>query len=695
MADINEILGRQINSVKELKSVIKELQDSLVGVDTESEQFKTTSEQLAAAQAELTKVTKAGAQENVAAKDSIVGMKKEYKALYDQYKLLSDEQRNSDFGKNMAASLETLSSKINETQKGVGSFKDNIGNYADSITEAFGKMGVSIGGLKGPLDTAKNGSTGLKGAFDILAKHPIMVVITALVAIFMKAADAIKKNEELTQRLHQAMSVFQPILNAISNAFDWLADKIVKVVEGFAKLFQKIASLNPKMREQIELTRELAEAQDELANSQRAVNEENAKLESEVEELRELASEETNAAKKKQLLNKAKEKQAQIDQNNINIAKERLRILEQEDDLTANSTEDNDKLSEAKIALSRAEADAARNARRFNKEINAVGASAKSTTAAVKELTETIDTDKLAAEEIYERTVEASKDEVQKLTEKYNKELELLRKYNLDSTLLTQQYYSKLKEIRDAAAADEKKRMADDLQELLDAMNEEMNALLIESNEAQVLFEKQKKIYITGLIDTITSSLNTMFSSYEAIIQAELESGRITEEQAKKKEKSLKTLQAIELAVAIAGIAADTAAGIMSIKTEQLAYEWAQMAHYAKYGAAGEAFAAGFIARSRIKSGIDIASLATAGATQIAAAIGGYIAKNKASSNGSVGGSTSAVPRVVEAAPYTYSRNVQTVEDVDYLNQQPIVCSIVDIENAAAARKVRVEETNF
>ena len=169
MADINEILGRQINSVKELKTAIKELQDSLVGVDAESEEFKTTTQQLSAAQDELNKVTRAGKADTDAAKDSIVGMRQEYKALYDQYKLLSDEQRNSDFGKNMASSLETLSTKINEAQKNVGSFKDNIGRYSEGVTDAFNKMGVSAGALKGPLQAAKVGTVGLNGAFKALA----------------------------------------------------------------------------------------------------------------------------------------------------------------------------------------------------------------------------------------------------------------------------------------------------------------------------------------------------------------------------------------------------------------------------------------------------------------------------------------------------------------------------------------------
>ena len=267
MADINQILGQQINSVKELKKAISDLQNSLIGVDTASEEYKSTSLKLTAAQEELNKVTSAGKQDMDAASDSIRGMEKEYKNLYDTYKKLSEEQRNSDFGKNMAQSLNELSSKINETKKDVGNFKDNIGHYAEGVTDAFSQMGISIGGLQTPLNLAKNGTNSLGTAFKALVKNPIVLAITTLVAILVKAAESIKKNEELTNRLHQAMATFQPIVNAISNAFDWLAEKIVRVVEGFANLATKILNLIPGMREQIQLTRELASAEDQLENT--------------------------------------------------------------------------------------------------------------------------------------------------------------------------------------------------------------------------------------------------------------------------------------------------------------------------------------------------------------------------------------------------------------------------------------------
>lgn len=433
MADINEILGRQINSVKELKTAIKELQDSLVGVDAESEEFKTTTQQLSAAQDELNKVTRAGKADTDAAKDSIVGMRQEYKALYDQYKLLSDEQRNSDFGKNMASSLESLSTKINEAQKNVGSFKDNIGRYSEGVTDAFNNMGVSAGALKGPLQAAKVGTQGLNGAFKALAANPIMLVITAIVAILVKAAAAIKQNEELTNRLREAMSVFKPILDAVANAFDFLAGIIVKVVEGLSKVAEKIMSVIPGMREAIKSHKDLAKATNDLTKAQRENSVVASQKQAEIERLREEASATEDVAEKRRLLEEAKAMQAEVDQREIELAQEELRILQEYGEKTANAAEENEKLAAAQKKVNDLIAQGERNQRMYNKQLDATTKKTTSATSAGKNYRE-------EAKKLHEQLIENNKTEITKLTEKYEKERKLLVKYGYDTNLLDKKF---------------------------------------------------------------------------------------------------------------------------------------------------------------------------------------------------------------------------------------------------------------
>ena len=457
MADINEILGRQINSVKELKSAIKELQDSLIGVDADSEQFKTTTEQLAAAQAELNKVTKAGTQDNVAAKDSLVGMRQEYKALYDQYKLLTEEQRKSDFGKAMADSLETLSNKINDTQKGIGDFRGNVGRYAQSITDAFNGMGISLGALQTPLKLATGGANTFGKALKALSANPIILILTGLVAILAKAAEAIKKNEELTNRLQQAFSVFRPVLDAVANAFDFLAGLLVKTVEGLAKVAEKVLSIIPGMKQAIQSHKDLEKATQNLTKATREANIENSKKQAEIERLREEASATEDVVEKKKLLEEAKAMQAEVDAKNVELAQEELRIQQEYGEKTANSAEENEKLAAAQKKVNDAIAQGERNQRMYNKQLDATTNKTKAATSSATDY-------RKKATELYNQLVEDSKTEIQQLTEKYEKEKKLLEKYHLDTTLLTKKYNKEITEIRSTALLNGLKQQREDLE---------------------------------------------------------------------------------------------------------------------------------------------------------------------------------------------------------------------------------------
>ena len=503
---IEQILGKDINSLKELREEIKRLQDSIAAIDPATQEFKDTTVKLTAAQEQLTAVTRAGKDGNDAAKDSIVGMEREYKNLYNTYKMLTEEQRNSDFGKEMAASLNTLSTKLNETKKGVGNFKDNIGRYSESVIDAFSKMGGSVGGLVGPFATATKGVMGFNAA---LKANPVGAVITLIMTLInaVKALrDSIKGNEESQMRWNQAMASFQPIIDAAKNAMDRFAQAIVSVVEFIAKAVDKIRvakaaftdflgitkGAKDAVKEQQKTYKELAKSVNDLTKTKREYQKLNAADEAEVQRLREEASETTNLVEKKELLQQAKDKQAEIDQRNIDIAKEELRILEEQSKLTANSAEDNEKLAAAVAKVAQAEATAANNARAFNKQL---GNGTTTTNNFAGSLKNTRD----EAKKLYEQLVEDNKSEIQRLTEKYEKEKKLLEKYHLDTTLLTQKYHKDLEKIEQEA--NEKARQK---------FTELRNWLTISTEEIQ----KAKGLSETEILKNTISSQSSQIDSY-------------------------------------------------------------------------------------------------------------------------------------------------------------------------------------
>lgn len=444
---LEQILGKTINSTKELREEIKRLQDELVKTEAGTAQWDATSQKLVAAQERLTSVTKANKVETQAAADSIAGMEKQYKSLYNQYKLLTEEERNSPFGKQMAASLEELSNKLNTSKKEVGNFKDNIGRYTESAVQAFGQMGISIGGLQGPLKLA-NGS--LKAFNQTLAANPIMWLIAALkvlTGIFNKVKDAIAGNEESQMALNEAMSAFQPIIDGVKNGMDKLGQAVVNVIGGVANAFRKIREIggaftdflgitdgaNDRIKEQNKLYQDLARSKNEYTKAQREATKLNASQNAEVRTLLDQAAATTNQKEKLDLLNQAKEIQQQITDRNIALAEENLRILQTEASLTANDAEMNDKLAQAEAAVAQAKAEGAAKTKEMSAQIASL---TKQTDAYAEKLKK----EKEQLDDLLKTIEENGKTELQKLEEKYKKEKALLEKYEKDTTELTKQY---------------------------------------------------------------------------------------------------------------------------------------------------------------------------------------------------------------------------------------------------------------
>ena len=495
---LEQILGKTINSTKELREEIKRLQDELVKTEAGTAQWDATSQKLVAAQERLTSVTKANKVETQAAKDSIAGMEKEYKNLYNQYKLLTEEERNKPFGRQMAASLEELSNKLNTSKKEVGNFKDNIGRYTDSAIEAFGKMGISIGGLQGPLRLA-NGSF---NAFNkTLLANPLVWIIAALktiIGVFNKVKDAIAGNEESQMALNEAMSAFQPIIDGVQNAMDKLGQTVVKVIGWLADAFRKVREIgaavtdflgitdgaNAKVKEQNKLYQDLAKSKNELTKAQREATKLNASQNAEVQTLLNQAAGTADQKEKLELLNQAKEIQNQITERNIALAEENLRIIQTEASLTANDAAMNDKLAQAEAAVAQAKAEGAAKTKEISSQI-------ASLTKGTDTYTEKLKKEKEQLDDLLKTIDENSKTELQKLEEKYNKEKALLEKYGKDTTELTYQYETErakiiLNERRQATEASKNL--------LIEAADSEEEVLSIQTEFAQREVETAEKL---------------------------------------------------------------------------------------------------------------------------------------------------------------------------------------------------------
>ena len=81
----------------------------------------------------------------------------------------------------------------------------------------------------------------------LISTNPMIAIIGALVTTFGLLAKAIKGSEEQTNKISQAFSVFQPILNGIKNTITAIADGVVwlaqKISEVSVSIMKKIKTV--------------------------------------------------------------------------------------------------------------------------------------------------------------------------------------------------------------------------------------------------------------------------------------------------------------------------------------------------------------------------------------------------------------------------------------------------------------------
>lgn len=124
-----------------------------------------------------------------------------------------------------------MSDKTADAQVATLSLKDNFSSIVSQLTGSLGPMSTALGGVT-------TGITGFQTAWTNLTKvfmaNPWVAALTialgALMTIIKKVTGAIKGNEETSNKWEKAMATFQPIIDGITNAFDWLAEVFVDAI---------------------------------------------------------------------------------------------------------------------------------------------------------------------------------------------------------------------------------------------------------------------------------------------------------------------------------------------------------------------------------------------------------------------------------------------------------------------------------
>ena len=354
--EVQKKLSSAIVELGKLKSEQKSLTESIkAGNDANGEQAK----QLASVQAEMKK-------QQAVIKSSTAALQVSNKTI-DTHNMTLDEQRQllgqlqkayggltpeqkktTDTGKLWSEKINALNESAKAQEAEICDHRRNVGNYTDSIVEAFDKMG---GGLKGFLGN-------LKAFFA----NPWAALVGAIVIAFRALVDAFKGSEDRMRELQSAFAPFEGVINTGKQALDAFAKVISGVVvealgkmaegrnwlleqiDAFGEFLGKDWDFSKRVKANAEAAKQIAAQDQALIDKKRAFQVEEAQLNNQISELRAKAAEKDKYTTGESIavMERARDVELQLANKRKSIAEDELalaqkRAAQSENDAAANN----------------------------------------------------------------------------------------------------------------------------------------------------------------------------------------------------------------------------------------------------------------------------------------------------------------------------------------------------------------------
>jgi len=231
-----------------------------------------------------------------------------------EYRNMSKAVRESAEGKDLARSINEITTELSKAEQGIQLFYRNVGNYKESITSALAGNNQFAASI---LQTAASAGTA-GGAFKALGSqvaafgktlmsllmNPIVLMIAAIVAVVVSLSKAFSTNEENTNKLSIVMSkissVFSYLLKVLEPIAGFIFDVLIKSFEqltaiaetaltvlsntlgalGFDKASKAVSDFTSGLKEQSKAATDLVKTQQLLIKLNREQVTRNAEIES-------------------------------------------------------------------------------------------------------------------------------------------------------------------------------------------------------------------------------------------------------------------------------------------------------------------------------------------------------------------------------------------------------------------------------
>lgn len=363
--EVQKKLSAAIAELGKLKSEQNELTKSIkAGNDVSGEQAK----QLASVQSEMQKQQAVIKSSTAALQVSNKTIDTQNMTLDEQRQLLGqlqkayggltpEQKKSTETGKLLSEQINALNDSVKEQEAAIGDHRRNVGNYTESIVQAFDQAGVGVGGFMSKL----------KAFFA----NPWGILIAAIVTAFNALVNAFKCSEDRMRELQSAFAPFEGVINTGKQALDAFAKVISSVVvealsglskavqwviekvDAVGKAFGKDWGLSEKVAANAQATKEIAAQEQALIDKKRAWVVEEAQINSEISDLRAKAVEKDKYTTDQRIafMEQARDLELKAANTRKQIAQDELSLAELQAAQSENDAAANDALAAAKAKV--------------------------------------------------------------------------------------------------------------------------------------------------------------------------------------------------------------------------------------------------------------------------------------------------------------------------------------------------------
>ena len=150
---------------------------------------------------------------------SLRSLRAELSNLTKEYDSLSRAEREGAKGQELQDKINATTNELKKAEEETQRYYRNVGNYKNSIVDAFQKSGGAVGQMINPIKNVTNG-------FKVMSTTPVIAILGLLANVINKVIEGLHSSEGSMKSVQAALAPLKAGTTLLTNVFQKLAEGV-------------------------------------------------------------------------------------------------------------------------------------------------------------------------------------------------------------------------------------------------------------------------------------------------------------------------------------------------------------------------------------------------------------------------------------------------------------------------------------